>query len=128
MISHAFLYFTADSSDSKATTLVIHGEDSSNSRPFNQKNISSRRKTSASTTWHNVVAWQEDRTYGTPNIGPVIQEILTCNGWDSGDSMTFIISGYGKRSASSFNRGSGHNAPSLWIQWQPGTPTPCSGE
>lgn len=128
VIYQAVLFFTADSADSKATNLVIHGEYKVNSLPFNQQNISSRRKTSASTAWNNVGAWQEDKMYASPSLVPIIQEVVTCTGWDYGDPLTFIVSGNGKRSASSFNRGSGQQAPMLYIKWRPGTPQPCSGE
>ena len=130
VIQSAYLIFMADSSHSGTTNLVIHGDKNNNALPFNRKNISSRAKTSAQTNWNRIPSWRENSVYFSPNISNVVNEIVECNNWRSGNSMAFIVSGNGKRAAKSYNRGNGTSAPVLHITWRYPTAdeNDCSGE
>jgi len=57
-ITKAYLQFEVDETSSEATSLIIHGEKSTDALTFtsSSNNISARSKTSASVTW-NPPAW-----------------------------------------------------------------------
>jgi hypothetical protein len=106
VITGAWLQFTADEANSEATTLTIRGEASDNSAQFQNASftVSSRTRTSASVNW-NVPAWSILQEKGdaqkSSDIKSVIQEIINRAGWSSGNAMTMIINGTGKRVAES---------------------------
>lgn len=52
----------------------------------------------------------------TPDITPVIQEIVNRPGWASGNSLALIITGAGKRTAKSYN-GDQAGAPLLHVEY-----------
>ena len=72
--------------------------------------VSSRSRTTASVSW-SPAAWtavgQAGPEQRTPNIAPVIQELVNRSGWSSGNSLVIIITGTGERTGESFNGNSG---------------------
>lgn len=121
VITNAYIQFTVDESSGAATTLVIEGEATANpvTFGFGSQKIGLRPRTSAAVTW-SPPPWL---TLGealvdqrTPNLAPVVQEILGLPGWTSGNSMVFIISGSGERTAFAYE-GDPASAPRLHIEY-----------
>jgi hypothetical protein len=121
MISNAYIQFTADETQSQTTNLVIHGEDIDNSPPFTGSsfNVSNRTTTSASATW-NPSPWLNIGAAGTneqtSDLSAVLQEVVDRSGWVENNSISFIITGSGQRTADSYD-GSPTMAPTLHITY-----------
>lgn len=120
-VTNAYLQFKTDEATSVSTSLTIRGQAVDNAPLFSTKtkNVSWRRKTTASVAW-SPAAW---KTVGeaasnqrTPNLAPVVQEIVNRSGWVSGNALALIIAGKGKRVAESFD-GDRHGAPLLHIEY-----------
>lgn len=119
-ILNARIEFTAESDQSASTNLTIRGEDVDDAGGFSSSSgsLNARRSansTSASVAWSNVPTWTQDTVYDTPNIGPIVQEIVNRSGWASGGAMAFFISGTGRREAWTVN-GKPSGAPRLVIE------------
>jgi sugar lactone lactonase YvrE len=118
-ITNAYVQFRADESHSGATTLTIQGQAVDNAPAFTTAagNISSRPRTNASATWAPGPWTTGDAgpAQRTSNIAAVIQEIVNRPSWTSGNSLALIITGTGKRVATSWN-GSSVSAPLLHIE------------
>jgi hypothetical protein len=122
IITNAYVEFETDETGSTSTDLTFYGEDVDNSVTFvpgYSYNVSSRTKTSASVTWLNVPAWDTvGEKHQTPDISPIIQEIVNRNNWASGNALSIIVTGSGRRTAESYN-GEPDNAPLLVIEYGP---------
>jgi len=112
LISNAYIQFTADGSSSGNVTMTIKGEDVSNSLTFanSTNNISSRNTTSASVLWTPVASWSTDQAgtnQRTPNLTSIVSEIISSNGWQNGNPISFVVNGNGNstnyRKAHSFD-------------------------
>ena len=121
-ITKSHIQFTAAKSRSEQTNLVIEGQARNDASPFQRKvafNISSAPATSASVPW-SPKAWSTIGESGidqrTPNIAPIIQEIVDRPGWNQGNSLAVIISGTGKREAQSYDSNP-DAAPSLHVEY-----------
>jgi len=120
-ITDAYIQFKVDEASSQATALSIAGEASDNAAKFGSSsfNISSRPRTAANVAWLPApwptvgAAGPEQRT---PNLAPVIQEIVSRPGWSSGNSLAIIITGSGERVAESYN-GDRAGAPLLHVEF-----------
>ncbi len=123
-INKAYIQFTADEIDSGTTNLTIYGEDIDNAPTFtngaSSYNISARTKTSTSVDWTNVPAWTSIGDAGldqrTPDISPIIQEIVDRTGWSNGNSLVVIITGSGARVAEAYD-GIAGSAPLLVVDY-----------
>ena len=122
-ITKAYIQFTVDEVTNTSCNLTIRGEASDNSTAFtsSSKNVSRRVKTSASVNWVPA-GWT---TIGlsaseqqTPDLKSIIQEIVNRALWQSGNNMTFIITGAGtgKRTAVAYETSSA-NAAMLRIEY-----------
>jgi hypothetical protein len=120
-IINAYLQFKVDETTSVDTNLKIEGQSSTNAPVFssNDSNISSRLRTTSSVYW-SPPPWNTTGASGpnqqTPDISPIIQEIINQTGWSSGNSLVLIISGTGERVAESFE-GDSSGAPLLHIEY-----------
>jgi len=134
-ILNAYIQFTTDELGSEATNLAIRGEKNDNSAIFtiDNFNISSRAVTTSMVHWNNVPEWNSVGASGvdqqTPNLREIVQEIIDVPNWQPFNSMSFFITGSGKRTAESFN-GSQSDAPRLVINYTfdntcPIVGTPC---
>jgi acid phosphatase type 7 len=108
-ITRAFIQFTADENSASSVNLKIHGEATGDSRSFttSRKNITARPRTSAFVPWVPV-PW----TIGfagvdqqTPDLKNVVSEIISRDDWSAGNAIGIIVSGSGKRVASSVEKG-----------------------
>ncbi|MGI9597441.1 MAG: metallophosphoesterase family protein [Acidimicrobiales bacterium] len=126
-VTRAYLRFTADESDSVATDLSIHGHDVGDAPPFGPgvNGVGARPPTGATARWQAVDPWIRGRTYDSPDLHPVIQEIVDRGDWESGGDIALIISGTGERTAESFD-GQPNAAPLLHIEFADGTPGPTT--
>ena len=128
IITKAYIRFRAVSADSPNTNnnpanLTIRGQAADNPTTFTStdNDISSRPTTSAMSAW-TPPAWTTGTDYDTPDIKSVVQEIVDRSGWAANQSMVFIITGSGSRSAASYD-GSKTTAPLLHIEWIGGATT-----
>lgn len=122
-IENAYVQFRADEAGSTATSLVVNGEAADDAAPFDTTvrwNVSSRARTTAGVAW-SPVAWSAAGVAGpeqrTPNLAAVVQQIVSRQGWSSGNDLVLIISGTGKRTADSFE---GKWPPVLHVEFQTG--------
>lgn len=123
-ITNAYIEFRSVSNYSQGTNLIIVGQNSNDASAFSNNNwdISSnavRPKTTASVTWNNVPAWTTGNNYRSPDIKAIVQQIVNRGGWNSGNSMVFIVSGSGQRSAVSYNNNASLRAfaPLLHVEY-----------
>jgi len=128
-IKQAFIRFQADETHDAAsypTSLVIRGQKAPNPDTFaaTNGNISSRTTgsngTSAEVAWTAVPDWQAGESYNTPDIGPIVQELVDQTDWCGGNAMVFTISGSGRRVAASFESNTQNDfvAPVLFIEYE----------
>jgi hypothetical protein len=121
VISEAYVEFTAAQTDSGVTSVTFHGQASDDTLPFSSAsqnsaagvgaaaleasayNISTRPKTAASVPWTAIPTWSVGQSYQSPDLSPVIQEIVDRSGWSPGNSLALIISGTGRRTAFSYD-------------------------
>jgi hypothetical protein len=122
-INTAYIQFTCDETSTAATNLVIKGENADNSAVFTSasNDASSRAMTTASVSWAPS-AWNVVNEAGaaqrTPNLAAVIQQLVNRSGWVSGNAMTFIVTGTGKRTAHSYESSPAF-APRLVVNYAP---------
>ena len=120
-IASAYVQFQADETNSEVTSLIIQGEATDNALTFisSAGNISGRARTTAAVTWEPA-PWLSKLDAGpeqrTPDVAPVIQEIVDRPGWRSGNSLALIITGTGKRVADSYD-GDPAGAPLLHVEY-----------
>jgi PKD repeat protein len=118
-ISNANIVFTADEESSVSTDLIFHAEAADNAAAFTNTryDVTDRLVTSSFVAWPGIPAWNTiGATYQTPNLAPIIQEVIERPGWSYGGSIVLVVSGTGRRTAESFD-GSPSQAPLLQIEF-----------
>ena len=106
-IRSAYIQFTAHAANDEETELEIHAEMVGSALPFEQtkQNISSRIKSSQSVIW-KPAAWakadERAESQRTPNIAPLIKEVIQHPEWKPGNAVAILIRGKGKRVATAF--------------------------
>lgn len=103
VIASAFLQFTADKNDqTQATSLTIQAGAADDAPDFDQTAISSRERT-AGLVWWEVPDWtqrgERAAAQRSPDVGPLVQEVVDRAGWRAGQHIVFVLDGSGKRSA-----------------------------
>ena len=107
-IQSATIQFQVDESSSSPALLRIYGQAADSAPGFteSQRDISSRKKTTAMVHW-KPKAWTEVGLAGpeqrTPNLAAIVQEIVDRPGWKHGGAVAFLITGVGKHAATSFD-------------------------
>lgn len=106
-IVKAYLQFATDETVNQNTNLIIAGEASANPAAFStaRNNVSSRAQTAANVQWQPeswLVLNEVGTKQQTPNLSPIIEELIGSANWQAGSSMVFIISGSGKRVAQAY--------------------------
>jgi len=124
IITNAYLEFQVDEFNTSSIDLVISGQANGNVVSFGNgtNNITNRARTSAGVAWINEEDWtSRDAPQQSPNISPVIQEIVNLDNWIEGNAMAIIISGStsGKRVAVSYD-GNATKAPKLIVEYSIG--------
>jgi subtilisin family serine protease len=121
-ITSATVEFETDETNSTTTSLVIQAEAVDDAAAFTSSyhNISDRPRTATAVNWNNIPAWNTvSEKQLSPDISPVIQEVVSRTGWNSGNDLVLIITGSGERTAESYDGESG-NAPLLHIEYMAG--------
>jgi hypothetical protein len=98
----AFVQFTGDAgdvaSDLGTPSVVIHGQRSVNPATFsivNVDDIISRTSTTATINWNSIPTWGPNAAGAnerTPDLKPIVDEIIGLPGWTSGNAMAFVFS------------------------------------
>lgn len=107
-VTNAYIQFVVDEVTTGAAALVITGEAADNLPTFNNTSakISTRAKTAATVAW-SPAPWTAVGAAGieqrTPNLAAVVQEIVNRPGWSSGNTLAFIITGSGVRTAVAYD-------------------------
>ena len=94
-ITNAYVVFTVeDVSGANAVNLIIDGELVPNAPVFadTDYNVSSRTRTEANVEWQPEAWPTTNQKQQTSDISAVIQEIISQDGWSSGNAMAIIIS------------------------------------
>ena len=118
-ISNAYIEFQCDETGSDITNLRFYGEDTDDSLTFtsNSFDISNRPKTSNYVSWNSVPPWNtEGEKHRTPDLSPVIQELVDRNGWSMGNDLAIIVTGSGVRRAEAYD-GDQPGAPLLVVDY-----------
>lgn len=122
-ITNAYIRFDAPTSTNTATSLTIKAQKSPNPATFTTttSDVSNRTNGSnaatATVAWNSVPSWISGKTYTTPSMTAMVQELVDQSTWCGGNAMLFTISGSGSRIAASFDNTSGNDAPVLVIQY-----------
>ncbi len=116
-IAKAYVQFQVDETGGTKTDLTLHAEASDNAPPFQEKprNLSARARTRASVTWRPApwnAAGERGAAQRTPDLAPLIREVIARPGWKRGNAIALFVTGRGKRVAESFN-GDRDGAPRL---------------
>ncbi|UCF57753.1 MAG: hypothetical protein JSW15_04645, partial [Deltaproteobacteria bacterium] len=124
-ITNAYISFEAsppaDGTNVDPTYLTFHGQASDDAPTFTMgtNDISSRPDTNASVSW-DVPAWADHQTYQTPDLSPVVQEIVNRADWSDGNAIVFKVTGWGIREAKAYNdSGPDLIGPSLHVEYIP---------
>ncbi|MBI5825840.1 MAG: cadherin domain-containing protein [Chloroflexi bacterium] len=127
IITNAYIQFKVDELTSETISLQIRGEANANAPAFTIKtrNVSSRLKTTNVINW-SPAPWKKVGNSGpdqtTPNIAPVIQEIVNQPGWATGNSLVILMTGTtGKRVAIAFESNPA-GAPLLHVEFNGNVP------
>jgi hypothetical protein len=125
IVTSARLQFRADEAGSAGTSLTLQGEASDDAAPFERADdsLSARPRTDAAVPW-SPAAWsagQAGAAQRSPELAPVLQEIVDRPGWESGNAIVLVVSGSGSRVADSFE---GSFATQLHVEFEPGGDRP----
>ncbi|HEY2955735.1 MAG TPA: PKD domain-containing protein [Candidatus Eisenbacteria bacterium] len=123
----AWIQFNAKESQSEATSLAFRAQAADNAPVFGTANLdlSSRLRTAATTLWSPAPwnAGEVGANQRTPDLAPVIQEIVNRPGWASGNALAIVVTGTGHRTAWAYN-GSPAQAPLLHVEFVTGEGSP----
>ena len=120
-VEAAYLQFHVNDQSSEPTFLEIYGQATDNAARFTTQrfDISSRNKTKAVVAWQPK-PWNDLGSSGidhrTPNLAPVLQEIVNRSGWEEGRAVAFLIRGLGKRVAKAFRNDGKKTAATLFVE------------
>lgn len=120
-ITNAYIQFKVDETSSGVTKVSIQGEARPNALAFSntKRNVSTRLRTVNAVSW-SPLSWMTRGAVGigqrTPNLAPIVQEIISQTGWTAGNSMVIIITGSGKRVAKAYEADPA-GAPLLHIEY-----------
>lgn len=121
-IVESYIQFTVDEPASEPTYLTICGELSTDSKPFQNVNydISGRKQTVSKIDWLPK-PWLKKGDRGeaqcTSDLSLILSEIVSQEGWEKGNAISFIVNGTGKRVACSAKRRDGVDSPVLYIRF-----------
>lgn len=125
-ITEAWVQFTADETqvDPASLTLAAHAADDAPPFTTGNRNVSTRPRTAATVTWAPdpwTSVGAADASTRTPDLSPLIQELVDRTGWTEASALALVITGTGHRTAVAFEA-SPAQAPSLQVAWLPPPP------
>jgi calcineurin-like phosphoesterase family protein len=106
-ITNAYIEFTVDEVQSETTSLTFFGQAINNAPTFTSatRDVSSRTKTTSQVIWNAIPAWDVvGAKKQTPNLSSIVQEIVNRAGWASGNSIAFVVTGNGHRTAEAYDK------------------------
>ncbi|NNC88216.1 MAG: hypothetical protein HKN82_07125 [Akkermansiaceae bacterium] len=120
-ITNAWIQFTTDETSTGAANLTFRGQAADDAPAFTTGdfNISSRPVTTASVAWNPpewLVVPETGPAQRTPDLSPIVEEIISRPGWSAGNGMVIIATGSGQRVAESYN-GSSSTAALLHVEY-----------
>ena len=118
-ILNAYIEFETDEISQEPTAVMFYGHNVHNAPVFTTalRNLTSRPKTTAAVAWSNIPAWNAiGQKQQTPNLAPIVQEIVNRSSWVAGNNLVFIMDGTGRRTAKAFESAAA-TAPLLVIQY-----------
>lgn len=120
-IQNAYIQFKVDEVSTGSSDMTIYGQAADNPPHFSLSdyNITSRTRTTASVGWSSptwTVVGKAGTNQRTPDLSPVIQEIIDRPGWAMGQAVAIIVDGSGRRAAESYD-GESSGAPLLHVEW-----------
>jgi hypothetical protein len=127
-IKRAYVEFQVAEPGSDATALTIQGQAAGHARSFagGAADLTSRPLTDASVPW-SPEPWTVTGAAGvdqrSPDLAPVIEEILDRPDWLSGNALALLIHGTGSRVAESYE-GAPAAAPLLYVEFVAGPEDP----
>jgi hypothetical protein len=68
----------------------VFGEDAGNTLPANKQNIATRNLTDHSVYWQIATPWPSRKYQESPDLAPIIQEIIDRDDWNKNNSLTLI--------------------------------------
>ena len=122
VIRRAWVQFSADRRTTRSTRLRIRAQASDSAPRFRPRRFDLSRRTRASAT----VSWSPRRWTSagargvrqrTPNLRSVLQPVVNREGWRSGNAVALLLTGSGRRAASSYENS--RRAPTLHIEYVP---------
>jgi len=96
-IYRAYLRFRAWKSDAVAPcNAIIEGEAADNATAIaDAADFASRPRTTTTSAWDDIPAWVDDSYYDSPDISPIIQEIVKRGGWRAANALNLFINNNG---------------------------------
>jgi hypothetical protein len=125
-IHSASLQFTVDEASSGTATLLFSGEAADFAAALSSQSgdLSARAQTTAKVSWAPA-DWPAVGASGvaqkSPDLGAIVQEIVSRPGWAHGNTLVLFVSGTGRRVAESYD-GSAGAAPVLTVHYSGGDP------
>ncbi len=122
-IHRAYLQFSVDEKESVKAKLNIQIERKKQARAFYKKdyNISQRNRSLHQVTWFPD-PWKKEKAQGekqrSPNLNFLIKELVHLPGWKKSNPVAFILTGKGRRTATSYDKSSSE-APFLYVEYTP---------
>jgi hypothetical protein len=99
IILTAKITFQAYGTQTTSINTLIKGEANNNPATFSTyTDFDGRTRTSANVAWIENSAWNSNTDYSTPDISPIIQEIIKLPGWASGNAIAIFIEDNGSAS------------------------------
>ena len=118
-ILNAYIEFETDEVSQPTTSVTFYGQSNNNAPAFTTtiRNLTSRPKTVAAVAWNNIPSWNTiGQKQQTPNLAPIVQEIVNRSGWAAGNNLVFIVDGVGRRTAKTYETAA-TTAPLLVVQY-----------
>lgn len=106
IILNSYVEFEVDEVGSDPTSVLFHGQAADNAPAFVTAtyDLSNRARTAAQVAWDDIPAWTvRNEKWQTPDLSPIIQEIVDRPNWTSGNSIVILASGSGRRTAESYD-------------------------
>ncbi|CAA9560130.1 MAG: hypothetical protein AVDCRST_MAG86-546 [uncultured Truepera sp.] len=132
-ITAAHIQVASGANDTGVVTLEVRGVAADSAATFmtTKNDLGSRTKTAAASTWRPL-EWLQGKPYQTGDLSPIVQEIVSRSGWQSGNALAFSIAGTGgtaERAAIAYG-GKVEHRPVLVVTFDTGesvapTPTPA---
>ena len=122
-IRAAWVQFEADEIQTGSISLTLRGDLSEEPGPFlpTAGDVGARPRTAASVAWSPpdwLLIGEQGEAQRTPSLVSVLQELVDAPRWASGDAVSLIVTGSGRRTARSFE-GWPAGAPLLHVEFDP---------